>query len=418
MHSHAQTIHKCYTSEMEKENEQRYPEWEKQRHAFEQEIQHRIRTQRLSSKTTYNVITIPVVVHVLHNNIDGSISGENIPDQQIIDQIKVLNEDYRRTNIDASNTPLIYQNIASDIEIQFCLANRDPLGNMSNGINRVYNKATRFIYPDNDAFLKSLSYWPSDQYLNIWVCDLANKTQTQTILGYAQFPSSSSLVGLNTNEGDATTDGVVINYRVFGKNASTGGNYDLGRTTTHEVGHWLGLIHTWGDGDCSATDYCNDTPSCNGEIYTSSPACNSLIQCTNRRMIENYMDYSDDGCMNLFTADQKTRMRTALDVSPRRLAIQSSKGCCDTCEFIFDTDVLVYPIPSNQYVTIKTTFAIASSVQFYVYSVNGKLMLEDNTTPTQKYERMIDVRNWAQGVYIIKIITDKQAYERKVLIIE
>jgi PKD repeat protein len=261
-------------------------------------------------------------VHVIHNIPGGAIGGVNIPTQQIIDQIAVLNEDYRRKNSDTINTPALYASVASDVQLEFCLAVRDPNGDPTNGITRTYNsQATYAAFTDNIA-IKSQSYWPSDQYLNIWVCDLASPA-----LGYAQFPSDAS-----DNNGPATTDGVVIDYSTFGQYVTTSTHYNLGRTTTHEVGHWLDLYHPWGDvSDCSGTDYCSDTPPCSDAYYSSKPTCVMPFQCGYSRMIQNYMDYSDDACMNMFTGDQKARMQSAMVVSPRRIAIQSSLGCCNTC---------------------------------------------------------------------------------------
>jgi hypothetical protein len=278
-------------------------------------------------------ITIPVVVHVIHNRANGNIGGinnPNITDAQILSQIEVLNKDYQRKNADTINTPLIFKSVAANTKIKFCLANTDPNGMPTSGINRVYNNKSFYLFSD-DIYLKSLSYWPSNQYLNIWVCDLRGNSPTQLLLGYAQAPGGPVL-GLDPTDGDPTTDGVVIYYKVFGNTGELLAPFNLGRTTSHEVGHWLGLKHLWGDynsGDCSLTDYCNDTPTCSDEYNAKvSNSCNSLIQCTKRRMIENYMDYSDDGCLNLFTQDQKDRMWEALTKSASRSQLFYSIGCC------------------------------------------------------------------------------------------
>ena len=340
---------KCVTTQKDSINNIRHPEWKANRQQLEKKIQTHIHSQkfkqqRVSAGTA--LYKIPVVVHVIHNVSNGNITGKNIPTQQILDQIAVLNEDYRRTNADSTNTPSIYKPVAADVQIEFCLAVRDPNGNPTNGILRVYDSAPNFdAYSSADEiYLKGLSYWPSDQYLNIWVCDLA-----AGVLGYAQFPSNAS-----DNNGAATTDGVVIDYSTFGRNVSTSTKYNLGRTTTHEVGHWLDLYHIWGDvSDCSGDDLCADIPPCSDDYYAGKPSCTAPLQCSNLRMIQNYMDYSDDACMNLFTADQKDRMQSAMDVAPRRIAIQSSVGCCNTCY-----------VPHADFKASRTQVKVAQTVIF------------------------------------------------------
>ncbi|WP_202243247.1 T9SS-dependent choice-of-anchor J family protein [Fulvivirga sediminis] len=268
------------------------------------------------------IITIPVVVHVIHN---GSALGEkgNITDEQIISQIDVLNEDYRRRNADAANTPSVFQSVAADTEIQFALAKRDPEGLPTNGIVRVNGHQKEWFTGENVA-LKRLSYWPAEDYLNIWVTDIEGN-----FLGYAQFPDSG-LSGIENESTDRATDGVVIDYLAFGSKdkhptSSLAGNYDLGRTATHEIGHYLGLRHIWGDNtSCSGTDYVSDTPT--QQNSTNSCPSGVLESCGSRDMYENYMDYTSDACMNLFTKGQKERIRIVMENSPRRASLKNSLG--------------------------------------------------------------------------------------------
>lgn len=299
---------------------------------FEQKIAQHIANKRLSKTAqTSEIITIPVVVHIVHNTISGKIGGPNngnITEEQVWSQIDVLNEDFRRLNADTVNTPDEFKDIAADIGIEFCLASTDPDGNVSNGITRDYDEQAEFSFDNDidDQRLKAINYWPSDQYLNIWVTTISG-----SIIGWAQFPSDSEQDGLGGNQGDAETDGVVMDHNYFGNRVGTtaGSNdiYAYGRSLVHEVGHWLGLFHPWTQ-SCSQqdNDYVDDTPR---KINNSSycPPDNPST-CGTRDMYENYMDYTYDQCMNLFTVGQRERMHAVLEVSPRRKAIQSSPGCC------------------------------------------------------------------------------------------
>jgi hypothetical protein len=260
------------------------------------------------------IITIPVVVHVVYNN-----STENISDAQIQSQLQVLNEDFRRLNADASNTPPVFAGVASDVEIEFCLASIDPNGNATSGITRTSTSTTAFGTNDQVKFNSSggKDAWPAGEYMNIWVCDISGG-----ILGYAQFPG-----------GPANTDGIVIDYQYFGTIGTATAPFDLGRTATHEVGHYLNLRHIWGDGNCNADDFVSDTPTAGGPNYTGSPCTfpgpNSCSDGAGDQpdMFQNYMDYSDDGCMNLFTNGQKSRMNALFGAGGFRASLANSTKC-------------------------------------------------------------------------------------------
>lgn len=294
---------------------------------FEEAIQQKILAQRNHRTANEESITIPVVVHIIHSNSSGTIGGKNnsnISEEQVFSQIQVLNEDFGRTNLDTNLTPSEFKQVAANTNIEFCLASRDPVGNPTNGITRTYYENLPIDNTNkNDIALKALVYWNSEEYLNIWVTEISGD-----VLGYAQFPSQSSLLGLNSNEGSPETDGVVINHSSFGyrTGTSSSGPYSYGRTTTHEVGHWLGLLHIWGHSQsCHASDYCDDTP----DQQEPTHGCPDHVEtCGNVSMKSNYMDYTNDACMNIFTQDQKERMHAVLSVSPRRIALKTSLGCC------------------------------------------------------------------------------------------
>lgn len=266
---------------------------------------------------TYN---IPVVVHVVHNG-EAVGEGANISFAQIQSQIDVLNEDFRRL----SGTNGFNDNPdGTDTQISFFLAEVGPDGEVLDepGVDRV--DGGRSTWPKGpirnpiDTSLKPQTIWDPDEYFNIWTVNFGGFV-SRDLLGYAQFPSESGLDGLNDDQGAAETDGIVVGYKYFG--SSEKGNfpvliapYDLGRTTTHEVGHWLGLRHIWGDGDCSVDDFCADTPNASAPNFE----CVTNTSCGSVDMVENYMDYTADACMNTFTADQQTRMHTVMTTSPRR----------------------------------------------------------------------------------------------------
>ncbi|MEL6986973.1 MAG: fibronectin type III domain-containing protein [Bacteroidota bacterium] len=265
-----------------------------------QQIERFIANYQETDGRNANVYTIPVVVHIVYRN-----GTQNISESQILSQIDVLNEDFRRLNSDANNTwPQ-----AADSEIEFCMATVDPNGNPTNGITRT--STTRNVFTDDDKVKfdnqGGKDAWPADQYMNLWVCALDG------FLGYAQFPG-----------GPANTDGIVCDYRYFGTNGTAQAPFNLGRTATHEVGHWLNLYHIWGDGGCGVDDEVNDTPPSDAPNY----GCTSNhTSCGNRDMVQNYMDYSDDACMNLFTSGQKNRMRALFANGGPRANLLNSAAC-------------------------------------------------------------------------------------------
>jgi hypothetical protein len=242
------------------------------------------------------ITTIPVVVHVVFNKAD-----ENISVTQIRSQIAVLNRDYRATNPDRAKVPSVWGGLVADVRLQFALATKDPKGKPTNGITRT--KTTRTSFGDDDTVKFTarggMNAWPTTKYLNMWVCTLAGG-----LLGYAQFPG-----------GPRRTDGVVILNTAFGTTGSVKAPFNLGRSATHEVGHWLNLRHIWGDTeDCSGSDLVADTPNAAGPNF-SKPKFPS-ISCGNGPsgdMFVNYMDYVDDDAMMMFTMQQAVRMQAALD---------------------------------------------------------------------------------------------------------
>lgn len=270
------------------------------------------------------IITIPVVVHVIHSGQPLG-TAPNIQDGQVESQITVMNQDFRRM----SGTPGFNSNaVGADTMVQFALAKVDPNGNPTNGIVRHNLCEASWSTSAINSTVKPSTIWDPTQYMNMWSVQFSDGS----LLGYAQFPSNSTLTGLNTNGGSANTDGVVANYSYFGSRTifPTGlygdTSFDKGRTMTHEVGHFLGLRHIWGeDGTpCVADDYCNDTPRAAAPNYGCPTGTNSCTSQAGNDMIENYMDYTDDACMNIFTVDQKARITTVMNNATRRLSLKTS----------------------------------------------------------------------------------------------
>ncbi|WP_430410791.1 M43 family zinc metalloprotease [Kordia sp.] len=297
----------CSTMENLEYRKQLDPQLEARMQQIEDYTRTRIEQGGMES-VSGNIITIPVVIHVLYTN-----GTNNISDAQIQSQLDVLNEDFRRTNADANNT----WSQASDTEIQFCIATVDPNGNATTGITR--KSVTRTDWGTNDDMKRSSSGgvnpWNTAEYLNMWIVPQMT-SGGRTILGYAQFPG-----------GAAATDGVVMAYNYFGRVGNVSAPFDGGRTTTHEVGHYLNLRHIWGDGACGADDFVSDTPASDGANYGCDP---THVSCGSTDMVQNYMDYSDDACMNLFTAGQKARMRAVLDAGGVRRSLALSDKCSAT----------------------------------------------------------------------------------------
>jgi hypothetical protein len=256
------------------------------------------------------VSRIPVVVHVLYRT-----EAENIADAQVRSQIDVLNQDFRKANPDAAKVPEAFASRAADALIEFGLAVRDPAGDPTSGITRTRVSVANFdgTIDEMDRAIKATAggarAWPADRYLNVWVCSLGGG-----LLGYAQFPG-----------GPAPTDGVVILNTAFGRAGTAAAPFDRGRTATHEIGHWLNLLHIWGDDDtaCSGSDNVRDTPN----QAASNVGCPKFprISCNNGPagdMFMNYMDYTDDACMFMFSAGQVSRMHAAL-AGPRATILTS-----------------------------------------------------------------------------------------------
>lgn len=260
------------------------------------------------------VAMIPVVVHVVLPN------PASVTDAQIYSQITVLNEDYALLNADTVHIPAIWQSIAGDMKIQFCLAQRTPSGEPTNGIERVTTRHSEFSINGAVADVKHAATggadaWNTNDYLNIWVCDLAGDN-----------------LGVGTPPGlyPADEQGVVIQYNAFGTTGNLLPAFNKGRSCTHEIGHFFNLLHLWGNGDgsCSPGDHVGDTPPQSDAVYGDQSFPYLQDPCSPNApgiMINNYMGYTDDADMNMFTQGQVARAQAIL-FGPRA-SLLSSDAC-------------------------------------------------------------------------------------------
>jgi hypothetical protein len=237
------------------------------------------------------VIEIPVVVNVLYKT-----TAQNISQTQIQSQIDALNKDYNATNSDFGNVPSLFSGVKANVGIRFVL-------------DAVYRKkTTKTSWRADDSMKKAakggIAPTSPTTKLNLWVCNLSSG-----LLGYAQFPGGSS-----------ATDGVVIDDNAFGTTGTAAAPFNKGRTATHEVGHWMNLRHIWGDATCG-TDYVTDTPSHNTANY-GCPSYPHYSTCSGTpvEMTMNYMDYTDDACMYMFSNDQKSRMLAVFSTGGPRVS--------------------------------------------------------------------------------------------------
>jgi len=304
----------CGTDEIMSLAQQTNPEISAFRKNAERKIQDYINNNHRSWEN--EIITIPTVIHIIYHNDE-----ENLPDSIIYSQMDVLNEDFRRLNADTINTPDYFKPVASDMRFEFCLATRDPEGNPTNGITRTYTDVTQFAYNSgNYEVITRMHFdskggkniWNRDEYMNVWVINLNNSSG---VLAFAYLPGA-----------DPAVDGIVCDYEYFGKPGLADPPYGLGRTMTHEVGHWLNLYHTFNDSEGSfcSDDFVEDTPpqlQANFTCYTfPHSTCDNVSD-----MYMNYMDYPGDDCTNMFTIGQTARSHAAVHIM--RSSILNSTAC-------------------------------------------------------------------------------------------
>ena len=339
-----------------------------------------------------DVITIPVVVHVVYRT-----EVQNISTDQILSQIAVLNEDYRAQNSDKDLVPFYYEEFIADTEIEFCLATQDPEGDWTIGITRTQTDIndigvlTQVHYTNQGG----KDAWDPTRYLNIWVADMGGG-----VGGRASFPGDEPI----------EEDGVVIDPFNFGTigTAADSAPYNLGRTTTHEIGHYFNLEHVWGEGspNCNNTDFVEDTPA-SAMTYLGECPDGDLVSCGSLEMYNNFMFYTNDACMAHFTPGQKQRMHAA--ILEFRSGLLESNGCLPTAvEEVNLEEVKVYPNPTGGMVWVEGV----EEARVEVVDVNGQL----RTKVIIKNDR-IDLSGLSSGVYYLRFWSKDQFFGKKVVLL-
>jgi hypothetical protein len=389
--------------------------------------------ERYSNVTKTNLVyTIPIVFHIIHSGQNiGTLY--NISLAQVNSQITILNQDYRKTNTDFNTwvTQSSFMNAAADCEINFCAAKVDPKGNVmaEPGIDRIKASDkgwTNPPYADTyiDGTIKPNSIWDPTKYFNVWVVFMNDGT-----LGYAQFPTVpngtqpiTDIVGWG---GSANTDGVVLDYRYVGNIGTAQSPYNKGRTATHEVGHWLGLRHINGDSNCG-NDFCTDTPtqlslsstcpSVPGNIV--SAGCGADSPSPPGKMYQNYMDYSEDRCLVMFTAQQKARMQACMSNCVRRASLTTSTVCSvfiNLQESIAEFKTEVYPNPSNGDVYVTYNSINQEDFEVSILNLVGQTLYQTTHNPSQTATVHLNFEQFTKGIYFISIKSKNQTVTKRLI---
>ena len=416
----AQENKKCFTSELIQKELEINEDYQNQIYQVHKDNKKWLSENSRSKET----ITIPIVVHVIYRQSHSNLGiGTNISNAQIEDQIRILNEDFSKTNNEFPNPPRnTFVNYADNPNIKFCLATTDPDGNATNGITRTMSTKNSFNYNTESNDMKrdntgGKDGWNPSKYLNIWVCDIASSGNS-IVLGYAYLPGLQSW--------NAWKDGLVVDFQHFGTIGSASSSSD-GRTPTHEIGHYLGLYHTFceasGGGCCDNDNTWGsnvyDTPATDDVYFgsvnsnTNNNTCNDLLYGFNSDLLdmdENFMAYSNHTWM--FTYDQVSEMTGTLN--GYRASLKNSNvsvNCTGTVSNEnFDNNFKIYPNPAKDIISIETNF---SSYTLKVTDILGNTLLSKSNL---SFNNNIDVSTLKNGTYLVELISARDRRINKIII--
>lgn len=361
------------------------------------------------------LVVIPLLFHILHVG-EAVGEGSNVDARQVQAQVAVLNEDFNRFNADRDKTLAQFQPVAASANIRFELARLDREGKplAEAGITR--QRVSKYIWSDTEiiAMMPTL-LWNPNHYLNIIVVgDIAN------YYAVAAFPNDSGLAGLNANETKADEDAIMMDCKILGSYQkfpakimeTAAEEFRYGRTLTHEMGHTLGLLHTWGGGsrfvnrNCQNLDHCVDTP----ELQTESSGCNTnRMSCTRVVMVQNYLDYSDDNCMNIFTKDQVARMRQVLRNSPRRKELPNSPVVGNS-QARLEKLIKFYPNPAQDRLTVES-----KETQLQSYQITDLAGRKVKSGEFEQNQEIIHLNDFAKGMYLLEIQSSMGKMTKKIV---
>jgi len=345
-----------------------------------------------------NPITIPLVFHIVYRNEE-----ENISDEQVLSQLEVLNEDFRKLNIEQEDIPFAFKFRATDMALNFVLADTDPNGQVTTGITRTFtevnNIGSKFLNNRRSICYNDLGghdAWCPEQYLNIWVGAL------ESGLGQSSFPELGPL----------EEDGIRIIPEVVGTIGTVEPPYHLGRTLTHEIGHFFDLYHLWDD--CNAEgDGIEDTPP-QASSYLNQCPSGAQFTCETLDMYMNFMNYTDDACMSMFTHKQKDRLWAVLNTSRSSFMNEDNCGLVSNISSSSEVPkVQVFPNPSSDFIYINP---INSKIdRLVLIDLHGKVCKKLNVQTTNTYA-LIDITDLLDGVYYLQISNGTQRRSKKIVV--